>query len=52
MKKWQEHEMMLNSLFANSAFKYQKIWSPKFGQKLSIKRDKINLFDLYAMRLL
>ena len=41
--------MMLNSLFANNAFKYQKIWSPKFGQKLSIKRDKINLFDLYAM---
>ena len=31
--------------------KYQKIWSPKFGQKLNIKRDKINLFDPYAMRL-
>ena len=31
--------------------KYRKIWPPKFGQKLNIKRDKINLFDPHAMRL-
>ena len=29
----------------------QKIWLPKFGQKLTIEHDKINLFDLYAMEL-
>ena len=29
---------------------YRKIWSPKFGQKLN-KRQKINLFDPYAMGL-
>ena len=28
---------------------YPKIWSPNFGQKLNIKRDKTNLFDPYAM---
>ena len=28
---------------------YRKIWLPKFGQKLYIKRDKINLFDPYAI---
>ena len=34
---------------ASSGFhEYRKIWSPKFGQKLNIKRDKINLFDPYA----
>ena len=30
---------------------YRKIWSPKSGQKLNIKHDKINLFDPYAMGL-
>ena len=31
---------------ASRAFhEYKKIWSPKFEQKLKIKRDKINLFD-------
>ena len=28
---------------------YRKNWSPKFGQKLNIKRDKINLFDPYTI---
>ena len=30
---------------------YRQIWSPKSGQKLNIKHDKINLFDPYAMGL-
>ena len=30
---------------AELVIQYQKIWSPKFEQKLKIKRDKINLFD-------
>ena len=30
---------------------YQKIWSPKFGQKLNIKPDQINLFNPYAIGL-
>ena len=30
---------------------YRKMWLPKFGQKLNIKRDKIILFDPYAMGL-
>ena len=30
---------------------YRKIWSPKFEQKVNIKRDKINLFDPHAMGL-
>ena len=38
-KKWWKHHMKLNS------------WSPKFRQKLNIKRDKINLFDPCAMGL-
>ena len=28
---------------------YRKNWSPKSGQKLNIKRDKINLFDPYTI---
>ena len=32
-------------------FEYRKIWSPNFGQKLNIKRGKINIFDPYAMGL-
>ena len=31
--------------------KYQKICMPKFGQKLTVKRDKINLFDPYVIGL-
>ena len=38
-KKWWKHHMRLNS------------WSPKFRQKLNIKRDKINFSDPYAMGL-
>ena len=30
---------------------YQKIWLPKFGQKLKIKSDKINLFASCIMAL-
>ena len=42
----------LVALWALSGFQeYRKIWSPKSGQKLNIKHDKINLFDPYAMGL-
>ena len=30
---------------------YREIWLQQFGQKLNIKRDKINLFDTYDMGL-
>lgn len=30
---------------------YRKIWSPKLGQKLIVKREKANVFDPYAMGL-
>ena len=43
-------DVELVALWALSGFQeYRKIWSPKSGQKLNIKHDKINLFDPYAM---
>ena len=30
---------------------YRKIWLPKLAQKLTIKCDKVNLFDPYAIGL-
>ena len=45
-------DVELVALWALSGFQeYRKIWSPKSGQKLNIKHDKINLFDPYAMGL-
>ena len=45
-------DVELVALWALSGFQeYRKIWSPKSGQKLNIKNDKINLFDPYAMGL-
>ena len=45
-----EHELSIDC--ASRGFhEYRKIWSPKYGQKLTIKRDKLNLFDPYSIGL-
>ena len=44
-------ELMIHCT-SNRFHEYQKIWSPpNFRQKLNIKRDKIKLFDPYAIGL-
>lgn len=45
-----DHDLVIDC--ASRGFhEYRKIWLPKLGQRLTVKRDKANLFDPYSIGL-
>ena len=45
-----DHDLVIDC--ASRGFhEYRKIWLPKLGKRLTVKRDKANLFDPYSIGL-